>query len=324
MQNNNKRLFKALESIRSKDILPVHLERAAGGINSSVYKIITADERSYALKIYPEIKRGDRNRMKSECNFYTFLDKIQCDATPKIILKNDKNHWCLLSWIEGQKIRKLNPAQIKNIAEFISKINKYKHHRHARCLGFASEPCISINTFSNGIINKFNSTLNSHINSDESQCTAKWLKQTLKPILEIQIQNLRGKHSLEHWTNDDIGTWISPSDVGIHNTICNHDKLYFLDFEYAGKDDLSKLVADWTLQPNAPLHKSQEELLISHVRRLTCEDKYLNPDWTQRLQDIKPIIHLKWCMILLKKKRTQEENKRQLEKTIKYFSEFTP
>lgn len=324
MQNKTKRLSEALDAIKLKGIYPVQLQKKAGGINSSVFKITASDQRSYALKIYPEAEYDNRNRMKSECNFYTFLNAIQCDASPRIILKSDKKNWCLLNWIEGEKINNLTTNNIKNIAEFISKINKYKNHKHARHLGPASEPCISINKFTNGIINKFEYTLNSHIHDNGSQATATWLNQTLKPILEIQVQNLREKHSSEHWADADIGSWISPSDVGIHNTICSQDKLYFIDFEYAGKDDLSKLMADWILQPNSPLLKSQEELLISHVLRLTCEDKSINQAWAQRLQDIKPLIHIKWCLILLKKRQSLEENTHQLRKTIKYFSEIVP
>ena len=48
---------------------------------------------------------------------------------------------------------------------------------------------------------------------------------------------------------------LSQSDVGFHNIICKKNKLYFIDFEYAGWDDPGKLFCDLLIQPdhNVPL-----------------------------------------------------------------------
>lgn len=47
---------------------------------------------------------------------------------------------------------------------------------------------------------------------------------------------------------------LSPSDFGFHNIIRRENgSLCFLDFEHAGWDDPAKLVADFILQPEAPL-----------------------------------------------------------------------
>ena len=43
---------------------------------------------------------------------------------------------------------------------------------------------------------------------------------------------------------------ISPSDFGFHNVINKNNKLFFIDFEYAGLDDPIKLICDFYCQPD--------------------------------------------------------------------------
>ena len=46
---------------------------------------------------------------------------------------------------------------------------------------------------------------------------------------------------------------LSPSDFGFHNAILANDgRLRFIDFEYAGWDDPSKLICDFFCQPAVP------------------------------------------------------------------------
>ena len=51
----------------------------------------------------------------------------------------------------------------------------------------------------------------------------------------------------------------SPSDFGFHNTILEDDgDLKFLDFEYFGRDDPAKLMADFIWHPGMNLNNSQK------------------------------------------------------------------
>ena len=51
-----------------------------------------------------------------------------------------------------------------------------------------------------------------------------------------------------------VAQCLSPSDFGFHNVIRRADGPFcFLEFEHAGWDDPAKLVADFVLQPEAPL-----------------------------------------------------------------------
>ena len=43
--------------------------------------------------------------------------------------------------------------------------------------------------------------------------------------------------------------------------------------------------------------------------------------WRLRLDDIKPLIHIKWCLIMLNRLQNQTLDQQQLQKTITYFEQ---
>ncbi|HEY6000796.1 MAG TPA: aminoglycoside phosphotransferase family protein, partial [bacterium] len=89
---------------------------------------------------------------------------------------------------------------------------------------------------------------------------------------------------------------LSPSDAGFHNTLLRQDgELVFLDFEYFGWDDPAKLVADFFLQPQAPL---APPLRPGFLARL--EPGFGGrPGFRARLALLYPLLALKWCLIML-------------------------
>ena len=76
------------------------------------------------------------------------------------------------------------------------------------------------------------------------------------------------------------------------------DGLKFIDFEYAGLDDLSKLVGDWVVQPEYVLNTKQEEILINEIH--AGMDQIIGSSWIERLIDVKPLMQIKWCLIMLR------------------------
>ena len=65
-----------------------------------------------------------------------------------------------------------------------------------------------------------------------------WLRRIIAPEIEELTKEYKENmlHS-RHWKQENMKKIISPSNVGIHNTIKKRNKLYFVDFEYAGTDD---------------------------------------------------------------------------------------
>ena len=77
------------------------------------------------------------------------------------------------------------------------------------------------------------------------------------------------------------------------------EKFTFIDFEYAGIDDISKLVADWVMQPKYEFNKAEEELLIRKICEIDNIRRY-DSEWVERYKSIKCINAYKWTILMLK------------------------
>ena len=68
----------------------------------------------------------------------------------------------------------------------------------------------------------------------------------------------------------------SPSDFGFHNILCKDGILNFVDFEYAGTDDIAKLLADFSLMPEIQLSNSHKNLFRKTIMSQLDLDRYFD------------------------------------------------
>ena len=98
---------------------------------------------------------------------------------------------------------------------------------------------------------------------------------------------------------------LSPSDIGFINAIKTKDNHWiFLDFEYAGWDDPTKMIADAIQHPGIPIPERLCKIFIKNTLNWLDNADIIN----RRLKSVMPIVGLKWCLIILKKISTQEKN----------------
>ena len=310
----------ALRRIASLGYKVKHLIGISGGVNSRVYKLETHAGEKFALKIYPiPTQKDPRNRCKQEHDFLTYIDKCKINKAPKIILSDPSQSWTLLSWINADKIIELNDNDILHIAEFIAQLNKKQFTRERLLLNEASEAYLSQNSIATSMQLRVNQHLSIRPTTELEGEVYNWIRTTLKPLVQIQCKIFNESLMFRnYWGKDKMEIFCSPSDVGIHNTLKSNSELFFIDFEYGGKDDLSKLVADWVFQPDHPLRNDQSELLIN-----TLQDKMplYSESWIHRYTSITPITILKWCMILINKYQVHSLTNQQWLKAKNYFSD---
>lgn len=313
------RLRQAIVDLNQKGYALSSLKKLSGGINSAVFQAKGSDGMNYALKLYPLPSSNDpRNRCRAENNFLNYLQSCQVNNTPTLIQSNISAGWGLISWIEGQKPTNLQPADLQNIANFVSSINEASAEATRSELQPASEACQSLPGLISSIAERIKRLQSSTPSSETSQKASRWITNTLEPHFQSISQRLLTRRaSCSHWQNLHVYRIASPSDVGIHNTLRTKKGLYFLDFEYAGFDDLSKLAADWILQPEYRLDQTQGEIFTELLRE--GMQKRIGNSWHARFTDIKPLIHIKWCLIMLNQLLDSSLNHCQLEKTMNYF-----
>ena len=75
-----------------------------------------------------------------------------------------------------------------------------------------------------------------------------------------------------------------------------NNKINFLDFEYAGKDDIYKLISDLVVQPNYIFNEQLKDEFITEI----VSALKIDIDVT-RLKILLAIYRLKWCFIIYKK-----------------------
>ena len=289
------------------------------GNNSSIIKLKNpTDQREIAVKFYRKNNKEHINRQRRESNFIKKAKETKAkDYVPTIFMeKEDK--WTAFYWIEGENMKTLKETDIMTIGDFIENLNQKK----------------------NNDVDEKENAVDALINISALEIQ---LNQRIKEIIEAP--KVSGKEDLRDWMINKViqkgikdsnkiydkikcenyfteiknSQILSPSDVGIHNTIRTEKGLVFIDFEYSGFDDLAKLACDWVLQPEYPLNRKKEEQLINRLEEM---DVYANKtkNWIQRYMTIKELYHFKWCLIMYKCMCITNKIKYDEEKIWKYFS----
>jgi hypothetical protein len=126
------------------------------------------------------------------------------------------------------------------------------------------------------------------------QAAAQFLTDEFVPaVLELRTRLADAKFEFE--LSDAVQT-LSPSDFGFHNALRRPSgNLAFLDFEFFGRDDPAKMIADFLLHPAQSLTEEFKRVFAKKILKIFGADSRL----AARLEYVYPIVGLKWCMIML-------------------------
>jgi len=291
-----------------------------GGINSSVNKIVDQNGQSYALKIYPIRRNAQhvRNRFKTETDFFSFLSKIGITCVPSLILSDHQQGWILLEWIEGEKITALHTDDLMDICAFFISLNSHKSLKVGESmLGNASDAFLSSESIILSLKSRIDELISIAPKSTLDINISNWLGKVLVPNANEAFRKLERISESPIWRSPKVGRYISPSDSGIHNMIRRKDgSMIFIDFEYAGVDDVSKFLSDLILHPDHSLSRKQEneviEILLKRIDCFDCID-------VDRYFSVKKVQILKWCMIMLREYKSNSIDVERWDKIQSYY-----
>jgi len=267
------------------------VESIKEGGNAGVYKIQISSLEYAKIKIYPCDSTHDR--LHSEFEGLKALQKCHISNIPKPIYKDKEMRIAAYSWIDGHIIKQHNQFHIRVCLEFLDRIHKVRNSQEFETFSPASAACFS----GADILYQLECRL---IQFDA--CRVKY--HALNYFLEndfIPVTQQLISWSQENW-NDSIDfnsplprkrQTISPSDFGFHNMIQFKDNCFFVDFEYLGWDDPTKLISDFFFHPGMKLSREQKELWISGTLNI------YGHDLQSRLRASLPLFGLIWCLILL-------------------------
>lgn len=313
-----RQLDEALHVLFNQGIQVASWKAINGGNNSRIFRLISNQNHSFALKFYkPATSADERNRLQAEQDFLNYLETTEASKqTPKLVYSNPHQNWSLFSWLKGQPLKELGQEQLKQITEFIVKANP-RSSRPDVYLKSASEACLSHESICENLKKRLHQLTTVEPETDIAAEANDWIRQILEPDIRQQLARFEHQRDSSAWQHQSIRLIASPSDAGIHNTLALNGKLYFLDFEYSGLDDLAKLACDWTLQPHQPLNPQLEDFFLEDLKLKT---QHISLEWVDRYKDLKPILRLKWCLIMLNKHLKNKLDLAQFNKVICYHS----
>ncbi len=265
-----------------------NVERLAGRGNSRIYKLTTNKNNAILLKDYPDLLVDPRPRLLSEVNALKLVEGL--NKTPKVIAFDKLQNIALYEWIKGENFYETNNNHILQALEFIQNLQQLKGKDS---WNLASEACLSAEQLFNQINLRLNRLL-----KVKNKVLNDFLFFTFKPLFkkawaraQINWPSNNFKKDLPHSMQV-----FSPSDFGFHNTILEDDgDLKFLDFEYFGRDDPAKLMADFIWHPGMNLNNSQKTQWLKGIITIFNNDSELyirfNSSW--------PLYGLRWSLIVL-------------------------
>jgi hypothetical protein len=264
------------------------VERLKGRGNSRIYKLLSNKKNSILLKDYPDLLIDPRPRMQTEVNALKLVEDLR--KTPKVVAFDKPQNIALYEWIEGENEYRIEDHHIIQALNFIENLQSLEGKDSWNP---ASEACFSANQLKKQINFRFD-----RLKQIKNKDLKDFLVYTFKPIF-----NKVWESSEKNWPSDNIRRELpksrqilSPSDFGFHNTILKETgELVFLDFEYFGRDDPVKLIADFIWHPGMKLKNSQKIDWVRGAFKIFEND----PDLSKRFLSAWPLYGLRWSLIVL-------------------------
>jgi hypothetical protein len=265
-----------------------NVEKLKGRGNSRIYKLSFNKKNSILLKDYPDLSIDPRPRMQTEVNALKLVGDL--NKTPKVIAFDKLQNIALYEWIKGDSLYKIEDQHIRQALDFIENLQSLKGKNS---WVQASEACFSARQLIKQINFRFDRLLKAN-NKDLND----FLVYTFKPLLSKVWES-----SEKNWPSDNLEKELpksmqifSPSDFGFHNAVLKENgDLVFLDFEYFGRDDPVKLMADFIWHPGMKLNNLQKIDWVKGIIGIFDDDSGL----VKRFKSAWPMYGLRWALIVL-------------------------
>lgn len=273
------------------------IERRMGGSNNRLFRVVTADNVSYALKEYPRRAGDTRDRLGAEFDALRFMEQCGINEVPKAIAADRTAGFALYEWIDGTQVTDITDADLDAALVFVTRLHESRDTPGAAELRPASEACLSGAEIAAQVTRRF-ARLNDAAQAEPR--LAEFLSEEYAATADSVTAWSKREYETAGWVFDRPievgGRSLSPSDFGFHNAIRRADgRLIFVDFEYFGWDDPAKLTADFLLHPGMRLSSRHYARFRAGAEKIYSSDS----TFAARLALVYPLYGLRWCMILL-------------------------
>ncbi len=293
-----------IESILDKKIGKVsNIVPIYKGRNSNIILLEFENRDKFILKKYKHDPYNKRNRLKSEFFAIHYMMRIGIQNIPKLIYVNRKYNFIILEFINGKKIKDITFYHIERCIFFLDYINKYRYTSAAKFLINAAEACFYIDDLIKVIEQRF-FWLKKHGIDKGKIGFYDFLKEVYLYYTKLK-SNVLG--SIENYkTRLEISEKIlSPSDFGFHNALETKEDVFFLDFEYFGWDDASKLICDFLFHPAMNISFDVKKYFVTQATEIFS----FLPNIKEKITIYYPFIGINWILRLLNEFLPEKLNK---------------
>ena len=292
------------EVFLNKDNKAFELVELSGGKNNAVFCLTDSVKTKYTIKIYNPYHTQNFNRLQSEWNFLSQAEKHGIENVPKPLFKNEKLYACIYSYEPGTKLRsnQIEPKHIQAAANFICSINKKMTHVS---FGPAADYCRSLSDHLRIVEKRVMTLHDMDMKLSNAQRAVDLVNDKVIPQWKRIIDEIKSKISIAELEKNNK-LFLSPSDFGFHNILWNGNTPTFLDFEYAGLDDLAKLTNDFFLCPQIKADVKYKKIFVD----LIANSLDVDSNFTDRCKLTHNIHKIKWICIILKDFHTHGNKQR--------------
>ncbi|MBF0183181.1 MAG: aminoglycoside phosphotransferase family protein [Magnetococcales bacterium] len=268
---------------------PLCLREIGGGGNHRLLRLASA-EGEYALKYDPLPDASGRDRLAREWHAIAFLREQGMTDLPQPLAWSAQDRCALYQWIDGQRVTALTLPLVTEMLAFLQRLRRLEGLPSARQMPLASDAFVT----PSAVVAQFRRRYERLWQGQQDPELQKFLQQRLLPLAETVMA--QAETALADLWQQTVPMMLSPSDFGIHNLLRQADgRLIFLDLEYFGWDDPSKLCSDFLWHPAMLCPEDAARCWLQGMQALSHEDA----DFRQRFAALHPLNGLIWCLILL-------------------------
>ena len=269
--------------------------RLNAGKNNQTYQLNLIDGSKLIFKKYHRHKNDLRDRLGAEWKFLDYVWQAGIRHIPEPIIKDESKGAALYQYIEGRKLNsaEINETLITEAADFVVAINNSVKIK--TIFEPASEACFSMGQHLDAIQKRIIRLEKLDSDAPYKIAAEKLISTELVPAWEtIKNRILSDEKCSIHKTIDPV--FLSPSDFGFHNILYDEVAgLKFIDFEYAGLDDLAKLTNDFMSCPEIPVSEKFRSIWVERIaRKLNVDSEFFD-----RVQLLDCAYQVKWICIIL-------------------------
>jgi hypothetical protein len=283
----------------AKELLgaPVTVRSLAGGANNRLFRCAASD-RAIVVKRYREQNFGaEVTRRQAEVAFLRHAAAGAPAAVPELLASHETLEMIAMSAIDGMPYsvgQRVGAEDLGAAIAFYRALNSDRGRIEAYPIP-AREGFLSIAEHLRHVEGRLSRLRTEHL-PIEVRAPAQRVLDGLKKAFDELIDDVQAATSKELLgaALDPGCRQMSPGDFGFHNAISVQTGPVFIDFEYAGKDDPAKTLADFFLQPKVPIDPVAFDT-VADAFALNVPADYLKG----RARVLGRVLSIKWKSIIL-------------------------